>query len=91
MRFIEKRRAAVIRYLTERLRACGEDGWCTVSSQMLGETIAVLTVEDEDHKLLEKARAGRVLKFHGGGVMVFNADWYMRHKRREGVKEARDE
>ena len=87
----ERRREEALAYLTERARVCGADGWCTVSLEKLREVIAVLAFEDADHKLLEKARSGRVLKWHGGGVVVFNSDWYTRHKRREGVKEERDE
>ena len=44
-----------------------------------------LGVLESDGKLLDRARRGEVLKYHGGGVVVFNSGWYEAHKAREAA------
>ncbi len=62
-------------------------GWCRF--EVRRDALALLKKQDDDSTLLDWARSGKVLKHKGGGVVVFNEEWYMEHRDREAPRELR--
>jgi len=49
---------------------------------LMREARAMLEEQGADHALTERVRRGEVVK-HVGDVVMFNRDWYMKHRNRE--------